>query len=85
LLALHAGVAHAARTPAADRQAPGRWVPHVTLAHRMPRVQLTAALEVLPDDDVPVLLDRARRWDSTERRAWMVEADPGGHERPGRR
>jgi 2'-5' RNA ligase len=76
LLELHAQVALAAGAAADDRQAPGRWVPHVTLAHRMPRAQLLAALEILPDDDVPVLLDRARRWDSTERRAWVVEASP---------
>jgi 2'-5' RNA ligase len=72
LLALHDAVAahlHAAGSAGAV----GRWVPHVTLALRMPVDQLPEAVGVLgglPDERVR--LDRARRWDSVARRAWTL-------------
>jgi 2'-5' RNA ligase len=57
--------------------APGRWLPHVTLALRMPTEQVVSALGVLgraPGD--VVRLEQARRWDSDARRTWPVQRDP---------
>jgi hypothetical protein len=52
--------------------APGRWTPHVTLSHRLPRSELPHALEVLAADDLTVRLDAARRWDKASRRDWVI-------------
>lgn len=43
-------------------QHPG-WLPHVTLARRMPRAVVPAALEALGHDDVTLRLTAIRRWD----------------------
>ena len=43
--------------------AAGRWAPHVTLARRMSRVDVPAALEVLGRDDLTLTLRTLRRWD----------------------
>lgn len=59
----------------ADRDstvAPGRWVPHVTLARRMPLDQLSRAVELLAGDERAVRLVAARRWDGVARRAWRL-------------
>jgi 2'-5' RNA ligase len=72
LLALHRAVAVATGTGHEKNTAVGRWVPHVTLAHRMPLAQLATALKVLSSDDVLVTFERVRRWDSVARRAWLV-------------
>jgi hypothetical protein len=39
------------------------WLPHVTLARRISRVDVPAALEVLGHDDVVLSLTILRRWD----------------------
>ncbi len=73
LLALHRAVAGVVGTPDDALTAPGRWVPHVTLAHRMPADQLQRALEVLPRaNGGPARLERARRWDGDGRRDWVL-------------
>jgi 2'-5' RNA ligase len=70
LLDLHAAVAETVGVPEDSVAAPGRWVPHVTLAHRMPREQLGAALGLLPRSGGGVRLATARRWDGDARRTW---------------
>jgi 2'-5' RNA ligase len=67
---LQAAVADVAGVPADSLGAPARWVPHVTLAHRMPLEQLSRAVSLLPREEGPVLLPAARRWDSEARRTW---------------
>ena len=39
------------------------WLPHVTLARRVSRVDVPAALEVLGHDDLTLTLTTLRRWD----------------------
>jgi len=39
------------------------WLPHVTLARRMPRAQVQLAIDVLGYDDVELTLGSLRRWD----------------------
>lgn len=72
LLDLHRAVAVAAGTGPEEKTAVGRWVPHVTLARRMPLDQLATALAALPRDDVPVAFGQVRRWDSAARRTWLL-------------
>lgn len=43
-------------------QHPG-WLPHVTLARRIGRADVPAALEVLGHDDASLRMERMRRWD----------------------
>ncbi|NPD03833.1 hypothetical protein HN031_03925 [Nocardioides sp. zg-1308] len=50
------------RARVADVQHPG-WLPHVTLARRMDRSDVSRALEVLGHDDVVITLTTLRRWD----------------------
>ena len=50
------------RAGVADVQHDG-WLPHVTLARRISRVDVPAALEVLGHDDVVLTLTSLRRWD----------------------
>lgn len=65
LLDLHHDVARCLGEAASAFVAPGRWVPHVTLARRMSAEQVAGALAVVASDPaLPVLLDRARHWDS---------------------
>jgi hypothetical protein len=45
-----------------DRQHRG-WLPHVTLARRLPRAAAASALEVLRRDDAGLVLTGLRRWD----------------------
>ncbi|MCW2834022.1 MAG: hypothetical protein JWN68_1975 [Nocardioides sp.] len=54
VLTLRAAVPH--------RQHPG-WLPHVTLARRVPRADVPTALRVLGHDAVPLRLVELRRWD----------------------
>jgi 2'-5' RNA ligase len=72
LLDLHEAVARVTQTREGDLTAPGRWVPHVTLANRLPRERLSDALALLPPGGVPTRLASARRWDSEARRSWPV-------------
>ena len=50
------------RTVVPRSQHPG-WLPHVTLARRVPRSQVADALRVLGHDDVSLRLVELRRWD----------------------
>ncbi len=57
---------------------PGRWTPHVTLAHRLDDAGVAGALAVLGtvaalDGEAPL----ARRWDPVARRAWAVAPTAG--------
>jgi 2'-5' RNA ligase len=67
---LQAAVAEVAGVADDSLGVPDRWVPHVTLAHRMPLEQLSRAVGMLPREEEPVLLAAARRWDSEARRTW---------------
>lgn len=79
LLTLHREVTTAlAGCPGQVAQlAPGRWVPHVTLARRMDPDVLPAALEVLAEvghDALDAHATTMRRWDSDAKQAWNVGA-----------
>ena len=50
------------RAVVADVQHPG-WLPHVTLARRLSRADVPAALDALGHDDVGLRLTTIRRWD----------------------
>jgi len=50
------------RTEVPHSQHPG-WLPHVTLARRVPRSEVPTALGVLGHDDVTLRLVELRRWD----------------------
>ncbi|WP_210438846.1 hypothetical protein [Nocardioides xinjiangensis] len=50
------------RVGVADVQHSG-WLPHVTLARRIPRADVSRALEVLGHEDVVLRLTTLRRWD----------------------
>jgi 2'-5' RNA ligase len=67
---LQAAVAGAVGVPDDSLGAAARWVPHVTLAHRMPLEQLSRAVGLLPRGEGPVRLGSARRWDSDAGRTW---------------
>jgi len=57
--------------------APGRWVPHLTLARGVTDDQLPRALEVVSTaQPFTATARRLRRWDEPASRAWDVE--PGG-------
>lgn len=72
LLDLHAAVAGVVGVASRSTSAPGRWTPHLTLSHRLPRAQLPRALEVLPMEDRFLVLDAARRWDGNAKREWLL-------------
>jgi hypothetical protein len=79
LLQLHAEVTTALAGAAgpSPHSAPGRWVPHVTLARGIPVDGVALALSVLRghDGSVPEIAGSAielRRWDSVARRTWAV-------------
>jgi 2'-5' RNA ligase len=76
ILDLHLAVAAVLALPSDDLAAPGRWVPHVTLARRLPAAQLPRAVELLAPDDLPVHFEVARRWDSDQRQSWPVPPGP---------
>ena len=84
LLALHAQVAGAAGVPGDDLAAPGRWLPHLTLARRMPLTEVSRAIDLLPREDEQVRFVAARRWDSEARRTWPLGQPPPGAATPGR-
>lgn len=69
LLDLHAAVCAPLEDSGSLTEA-GRWVPHVTLALRMPPDQVGSALDVLGPDPGDVRLEEVRRWDSVARRTW---------------
>lgn len=52
---------------------PGRWTPHLTLARRVRPDQVAASLAVLgAADGLTTRITGCRRWDSDERRDWLV-------------
>ena len=55
----------AVRAAVPDRQHRG-WVPHVTLARRLPRADLQRATDAVGHDDVVLTLTSLRRWDPDE-------------------
>ena len=68
LLGLHRDVVHVVGPVSSWFCEVGRWVPHVSLAHRLDAGQLAAAVELL--SPVPVagaVLQQARHWDSEAR------------------
>lgn len=52
----------AVRVQVPDRQHVG-WIPHVTLARRVPRAEAQRAVDVLGHADVELMLTVLRRWD----------------------
>ncbi|MCW2848301.1 MAG: hypothetical protein JWR90_2275 [Marmoricola sp.] len=50
------------RAATVGHQHPG-WLPHLTLARRLPRTDLAQALEVIGHTSIEVSLDVLRRWD----------------------
>jgi hypothetical protein len=54
------------RTAVDGPQHPG-WLPHLTLARRLPRADVQLAIEVLGHDDVELSLTELRRWDPGSR------------------
>ena len=72
LLDVQAEAAAACGVPDDDVAAPERWLPHVTLARRIPLDQVSRALALLPRRDVHVHFASVRRWDSEARRTWSL-------------
>ena len=75
LLALHARSAAALQDCPGVPQylVPGRWTPHVTLARGLSPAQVATALETLGQVDVlSGTVTVLRRWDSEQRRAWLL-------------
>jgi 2'-5' RNA ligase len=75
LLALHAESADALEgCPGVPQYlVPGRWTPHVTLARGLSPAQVAGALETLGQvDPLSGSITRLRRWDSEQRRAWLL-------------
>ncbi|MET0951871.1 MAG: 2'-5' RNA ligase family protein [Aeromicrobium sp.] len=74
LIGLHGAVQSALGDLSAGpgTMAPGRWTPHVTLARRLDRDQLAAALALLAERprELAGTIRAARRWDGEARTAW---------------
>ena len=69
------------RAAVAAPQHPG-WLPHLTLARRLPRAEAQRAVEVLGHEDLELTLTELRRWDpdAGDRSAgsrWAPDAHPG--------
>jgi 2'-5' RNA ligase len=69
LLALREDLVAELGPPARRYYETGRWVPHLTLATRLPKTQVEAALDALADAPLPeeVSLTATRRWDAEAR------------------
>lgn len=79
LLHLHAAVAAAMDgcPGQSDYLQPGQWVPHVTLAGRLKPEMIPDAVAVLrahaqSGHEPPMKAVSLRRWDSVERRTWII-------------
>ncbi len=76
LLHVHAAVADAfGESPGqSELLSPGRWVPHVTLAHRLTAEQLGQAVELLASGPMTYQAEAVapRRFDSEARRTWII-------------
>lgn len=74
LLGVHAQVATLCGVGRDSLLAPGRWTPHVTLAHRLSATEVGLALDVL--GGTPRERDAVaagwRRWDGDSRREWSL-------------
>lgn len=84
LLALHAETAAALQgCPGVPQYlVPGRWTPHATLARGLTPAQVATALETLGQvEPLSGSIVALRRWDSEQRRAWLLGAGPP-HEEP---
>ncbi len=64
-----AGICDADRT---GQFGPGRWVPHVTLARRVPTEQVGSCLALLGERPAPSRITRCRRWDGDAKTAWLL-------------
>jgi 2'-5' RNA ligase len=76
LLALHAATATAVKDcPGVPHYlVPGRWTPHVTLARGLSPAQVATALETLGQvEPLSGSIVHLRRWDSEQRRAWLLQ------------
>jgi 2'-5' RNA ligase len=52
---------------------PGEWTPHITLARRIPRDRLGAAVvAVLDEPEIIGTVEAIRRWDGEQRREWRI-------------
>ncbi len=60
------GAVLALRDGVDGRRHPG-WLPHITLARRLPREQVQHAVDVLGHEDVELSLTALRRWDPDNR------------------
>lgn len=67
LLALQGGVAAALAPLSSELVAPGRWLPHVTLARRLAGDRVAEALAVLGPEPGELSFTAARHWDSVAR------------------
>ena len=75
LLTLQTRVAEACGAAPDSYFGAGRWTPHVTLARRVRGAELPDLLRVLgacAAVDHPFRVTRCRRWDSVERRTWLL-------------
>ncbi len=75
LLTLQRQVAELCGAGLGGQFGPGRFTPHVTLARRMTGAQVGAALDLLSAGataERSAYLTRARRWDGTLKRDWLL-------------
>lgn len=72
LLTLQTDVAAICHADPAGQFGPGRWVPHVTLARRVPTEQVGSCLALLGDQSLPARLTQCRRWDGDAKTAWLL-------------
>ena len=74
LLELHSALVDAGRATPSPHTAPGRWVPHVTLARGIPMDELGAALSLLRAPGFDGAATRLRRWDSVAKQTHPISA-----------
>jgi 2'-5' RNA ligase len=75
LLEFQERIADACGAPPDGQFGPGRWSPHVTLARRVPVVQIgevLAALDGTADQPVIARIESCRRWDGDRKAAWLL-------------
>ena len=83
LLTLHARTAAALQECPGVPQylVPGRWTPHATLARGLSPAQVAIALETLGQvEPLSGSVTALRRWDSEQRRAWLLGPAPPNEE-----
>lgn len=75
LLTLHRRVGALCQADPQGHFAPGRWSPHVTLAHRVPVDLIGAVVAALGPSaaaPLPARVTRCRRWDGSTKTAWLL-------------